>query len=85
MLRALVNFAKTVLPALARAARATERYLLQIFQFKFNIVAHYLRSVFLTKVPFLSLSWSLYSLCSMYLLPAFASCEGGWGEGLLSL
>jgi hypothetical protein len=54
MLRALVNFSKTVLPALDRAGNGTS-YLLQIFQFKLNLVAHYLRSVFLTKVPFLPL------------------------------
>jgi hypothetical protein len=42
--------------------------LLRIFQFfKLNLMAHYLRSGFSTKVPFLPISWSLLSLCSMYL------------------
>jgi hypothetical protein len=77
MLRAYVNIAKTVISALARAGNGA---CCGFSNFKLNLTAHYLLSVFLTKVPFLPLGWSLFSLCNMYLLPAFASCEGGWGE-----
>jgi hypothetical protein len=34
----------------------------------------------LAKAPFLLLSWSSFSLCSLYFVHAYASCV--WGEGM---